>query len=343
MSSEGHLPAFRRALALCRPNAVRHPSWWWARRPRRSSAITTGVLVLGLSALAAPASPAQHNGFPLLTGPYLGQLPPVKERQRFAPGIVSTEAGNHSSPAFTPDGHELYWSMRSRIWFTRRTGSGAWTEPEMLPCCKGDQYQDDNPFITPDGQKLFFTRFDAGQGKETIWYADRTSLGWADPRPVSRKVNAMRLHWSLSVSRAGTLYFQGSREDGYGKSDIYASRLVGGEYQEPVNLGPVINTAAVETCPYIAPDESYLLFNRMDERDREHSGIVISHRDEAGRWLPPVVVIGGATGLGGVSPRISPDGKYLFYVNGSEGTWWVPTASYPELRGKEREQRADEP
>jgi len=36
-------------------------------------------------------------------------------------------------------------------------------------------------------------------------------------------VNAMQLHWQVSVSRSGTLYFGGTEEDGYGLLDIWVS------------------------------------------------------------------------------------------------------------------------
>jgi len=42
---------------------------------------------------------------------------------------------------------------------------------------------------------------------------------------------------------------------------------------------------------------------------------------------------GGTKEKGGLSPRISPDGKYLFYVNG--GMWWMPAAFIEELKPKE--------
>ena len=74
----------------------------------------------------------------------------------------------------------------------------------------------------------------------------------------------MPLHWSISVSDSGTLYFQGASEDSYGGiGDIYYSRLVNGVYTKPVNIGPEINSKATETCPYITPDESYIIFNRF--------------------------------------------------------------------------------
>jgi hypothetical protein len=46
------------------------------------------------------------------------------------------------------------------------------------------------------------------------------------------------------------------------------------------------------------------------------------------------MLVGGSKDKGGLSPRISPDGKYLFYVNG--GMYWIPIAErIEELRPKE--------
>ena len=291
--------------------------------------------------LAAITVNAQQQDFPKLTGPYLGQTPPVNKPVIFAPGIVSTDAGNHSSAAISPDGKEIYWTMVRKIrkiWFTKVV-NGRWTEPEMLSFCKGDSYRYDNPFITTDGIKMFFTSFRPGavsQNKETIWYVERTSSGWSDPKPVSSELNETPLHWSISISDSGTLYFQ--FQDPSGKSpggigDIYYSKLVKGVYTKPVNIGPAMNTPATETCPHIAPDESYIVFTRFDETDVNNTGIFISYRDKSGNWLPAVMAEGGTKEKGGLSPRISPDGKYLFYVNG--GMWWMPAGFIEELRPKE--------
>jgi Tol biopolymer transport system component len=288
--------------------------------------------------LAAAISINAHKiEFPELTGAYLWQTPPVKEPVLFAPGIVSN-GRNHSSVAISPDGKELYWSgVDRKIWFTKLE-NGKWTKPEMVSFCKENPYEYDNPFITPDGNKMLFTTFRPGavsQDKETIWYLERTSSGWSDPKPISPEVNETPLHWSISVSDSGTLYFQ--FQDASGKSsggigDIYYSKLVNGEYTKPVNIGPAINTPATETCPHIAPDESYIVFTRFDETNVKNTGIFISYRDKSGQWLPAVMAEGGTKEKGGLSPRISPDGKYLFYVNG--GMWWMPADFIEELRPK---------
>lgn len=293
------------------------------------------IFIISLLLVAAITIRAQQDDFPKLTGPYLGQSPPVKEPVLFAPGIVSN-GRNHSSVAISPDGKELYWSgVERKIRFTKLE-EGRWTKPEVLSFCKEDLYEYDNPFITPDGKKMFFTSFRPGavsQNKETIWYAERSQSGWSDPKPISPEVNETPLHWSISVSNSGILYFQ--FQDASGKSpggigDIYYSKLVNGVFTKPVSIGSAINTPATETCPHIAPDESYIVFTRFDETNVKNTGIFISYRDKSGHWLSAVMAEGGTKEKGGLSPRISPDGKYLFYVNG--GMWWMPADFIEELR-----------
>ncbi len=284
--------------------------------------------------LAAIAMNAQPNDFPKLTGPYLGQKPPVHDPVLFASGIVSN-GSDHCSAAFSPDGKEIYWEWGIKIGFSKLE-NGRWSKPEVVPFCKGDSHQYGNPFITTDGKKMFFSSFRLGavsSEKENIWYAERTSSGWSEPKPISSKVNALRIHWSISVSNSGTLYFQGEREGINGGGGISYSKLVNGAYAEPVQMGPEINAGHSETCPHIAPDESYILFNRFDQTDPNNCGIFISFRDKTGPWRPAVMVLGGGPDKGGMSPRISPDGKYLFYVN--DGMWWMPAGIIEKMRPKE--------
>jgi len=206
----------------------------------------------------------------------------------------------------------------------------------MLSFCEDDSHMYDNPFLTPDGERLFFTSTRSGavsQKKETIWYVERTSSGWTEPKPISSEVNETALHWSISVSASGTLYFQfqctGEACFG-GIGDIYYSQSVKGVYTKPVKMGPEINTRHTETCPYIAPDESYIVFNRFVESDMKKTGIYLSYRDKSGQWLPAVFILGGSPDVGGVSPRISPDGKYLFFAQGDRGVWWMSAALIEE-------------
>jgi len=258
--------------------------------------------------------------FPDLRGPYLGQISPKDRPLIFAPDIVSSSEGdaNHGGITISNDGNEIYWNIKNNIWFTKLE-SGKWTAPDIINFSKKNiGFTDDNPSLSPDNKKMFFTSTRPGsvsERKENIWFVEKTSSGWSDPKPVSDEVNAITLHWDISVSSSGTLFFGGTAQDGFGGSDIYYSKLVNGVYTKPVNLGETINSKNTDHCPYIAPDESYLLFARMSNNGEE---FYISFKGKEGKWLKPVLL---PEPFGGICPGISPDSKYIFFLNGDRVIW----------------------
>ncbi len=274
--------------------------------------------------LGGQSSPQQ---FPDLNGPYLGQTVPDREPKTFAPDIV---VPNHSSITGTRGGNEFYWqSPEGTIW-TTRLENGKWSKPEAVPfsdMIKG-QFTDDVPFISPDEKKMFFTSTrpvgSAAPGKENIWVVEKTPAGWSAPKPLGAEVNGMLLHWQVSVANSGTLYFSGTGPDGYGEMDLYCSRLIDGQYSKPLNLGSVINGPSNDGYPYIAPDESYIIYGKGVGWD-----FSISFKGEDGQWLPPAKL---SQSLRGFCPVVSPDGKYFFYV--SNGIQWVDAGFIEELRPK---------
>ncbi len=268
----------------------------------------------------------EPQNFPYLAGPYMGQIPPGNEPKRFAPGIVSP---SHCTITVSPDGKEMYWATDTRIWGSR-IQDGRWTKPAIVSFSGQGSLSlyDDVPFLTPDNRKLFFTSRrplgSSSENKENIWYVERAPSGWSEPRPVSAGVNAMQLHWQVSVSGSGTLYFGGTAEDSHGLLDIYCSKYVNGEYTKPVNLGPVINSSDGEMMPYIAPDESFLIFYKVV---RQRPSLYISFRAKDGQWLPPKMIERISARVGAI---LSLDGKYLFFDNR-----WVSANIIEKLRPKE--------
>lgn len=295
-----------------------------------------------LAARGFDRSPAK---FPERSGPYLGRTPPDKTRARlFAPGIVSARYGLHSSPAFSPDGTEVYWTVmipaRKAAYGGNRTlvsrlENGRWTYPKEavfdgVPL-------GDVPFISPDGSKLFDVssrRYPDGRvtGKENIWTWDKGSDGWTNPRPLSPAVNDLPQHWEVSVDREGNLYFASTVADSLGGRDIYVSRLVDGRHGTPENLGAPVNSPGMEEFPFIAPDGRYLLFGRgMD--------IFVSFREKDGRWgeprpLGPEVNTPDLENL----PVVSPDGRYLFFSR-YQMIFWIDAAVIEDARPASRTTR----
>lgn len=277
--------------------------------------------------------------FPELTGPYMGQTPPGDTPQLFALDIVTVNRGQHSAIAFSPDGDEAFWSTYFMpndsgyavgALMSSKLIDGKWTPPQFPEFTVALETDDDVPFFGPDSEKLYFISrrpLRPGQrgGKENIWFVENTGTGWSDPNPVPSAINNMQMHWQFSVTNSSTIYFTSEDPSGYGMGDIYKSAIVDGEYMTPQNLGPVINTAGGETCPYIAPDEGYLLYAGLRPRDMNNDEIInmiyLSFKTKNNQWSEPV-----NTGLEGLCPLMSPDGKYLFYngrYNDQRGIFWL--------------------
>jgi len=297
------------------------------------------ILILACSCTIQSQEEADDIKFPELTGPYLGQEPPGLEPKIFAPGIVSSEQrSEHASLTISSDSNEIYWGSTGKGILFSRLENGRWTPPRLAEFALAN---DSEPMFSRDGRRLFFlsSRPLAGdpEGGENIWYVERDGGGWSKPVPLGPAVNGEHLHWQISIADDGTLYFALSRPGGLVRDDIYISRLVDGRYTKPENPGEAINSANHETCPFIAYDNSYLLFAALDRPDGYGLlDIYISFRSEDGSWSkavnlgPPV-----NTGTNETAPFISPDGKYLFFHSQSTGAgdvYWVSAEIIEKLR-----------
>jgi ankyrin repeat protein len=264
--------------------------------------------------------------YPVLTGPYFGQSLPGDQVTPFAPGLIAID---HTSVSFSPDGTEMYWGTGTSI-MTSRIENRVWTKPDFVSFSgpRTIDFYDDVPFVTPDNKRLLFTSkrpvgTDSLTRKENIWYVDRLASGWSEPQPVGPVVNYMGLHWQVSATASGTLYFSGTAPDGYGASDIYRSKLINGKYQKPENLGPAINTEDGQSMPFIAPDESYLIYVQVKNQRPQPC---ISFRSPSGTWQAPIDLVPYVGESGCLI--VTADGKYVFTMNGG----WRNAKFIGELR-----------
>jgi ankyrin repeat protein/Tol biopolymer transport system component len=283
--------------------------------------------------LAEKGADQSEIQFPALEGDYLGQKPPAGRAELFAPGIVSSIWGLHSTAIFTPDGNEVYWKpmitypdeiySRGGLVMMRRL-NGRWMPPTWAPF-SGPDVNDDVPFFSPKGEKVYFISSrplpgESGRGNERIWLADRTATGWSEPRPLDTVVNSANMHWAFSLDREGNVYFGGQGPDSRGSNDIYLARFRDGKYERPVNMGAPINSRLGENTPFIAPDGSYLLFSR--EYD-----LWVSFPGEGSTWSEPVR-LGPEVNSPSIElcPMVTADGKFLFFLSqrgGESHAYWV--------------------
>ena len=250
--------------------------------------------------------------------PYLGQDLPGMQPVRFAPGIFTEEL--HAPPIFSPGGDEVYWSLMDLqpgdILFMKLV-DGIWSDPAVAPFSSSEG--SDSPFISSDGTKLVFLSKQNATNGENIWVVEKNNGEWGTPSMLGNEVNQFEPHWQASIADNQNLYFGGG-------ADIYFSEYVNGNYTTAQNLGPAINTDdGLETTPFIASDESYLIFARV-HGSSPYSNLFISSKNYDGSWSEAVQMSGLSSIYHELYPNVSPDGRFMMFLSIRSGLllpYWV--------------------
>jgi Tol biopolymer transport system component len=240
----------------------------------------------------------------------------------FGPGIIST-GDMELNAAFAPDGRTLYFTKRTpkyQLWtiLVSTLKGDRWSTPQVVNF--SGQYGDFDPFVSPDGSELFYSSNRPAPGKVKpdfdIWVVNKTATGWSTPVNLGPEVNTESQEYYPSVSKNGTLYFSSNRAGGKGSGDIYRSRLVNGKYSQPENLGDEINSKYSEGDPYIAPDESFLIFVSYNRPDSLGDGDLYISLNQNGHWTA-AKHLGAPINSSALDfcPNMSPDGKYFFFTS----------------------------
>jgi len=306
----------------------------------KPKAIFFGIL---LSTIILFMSCAQQDDFPILKGPYLGQELPGMAPEIFAPGIISTEERYELNAVFSQKGDEFYYEISTTTQEEKEQGryfyvimvtnmkNGVWAKPEIAPFSGKYSTMDMN--FSPDGNRLYFCSDQPNpwdsSSKTHIWYVDRLDNGWSKPEILGPPIFSPECEQGQpTFAKDGTMYF---RQNPHGSFDLYYSRYENGKYSKPLILGKAVNTPYDEGKPFIAPDESYLLFIRygMPASIDGGRGLYISFKREDGSWTPAK-----NTNIYGSLPKFTPDGKYFFFSRGGD-IYWVDAKIIYKLRPDE--------
>ncbi|KTF16658.1 PD40 domain-containing protein [Pseudoalteromonas sp. H105] len=253
-----------------------------------------------LSALMVSSVSQAKDNLPVLEGPYLGQKPPGLMPEPFAQGIVTTE-GFDDGGVFSPDMDEFYF-IRKRIDNNKfetviyKQEGNQWVETiskESRPFY---------PFFSPDGKTMHL-------GKQ---YRERTDTGWSEIKNIEVSFSEINI-MSLSTSLKGTYAIDERHPEEHGL--LRYSRLIGGKREAPKPFSKEINSGTRNSHPFIAPDESYIMWDGIKDSGFGNVDLYISFRQHDGSW-------GDAINMGDkintdayeAGPKVTPDGKYLFFV-----------------------------
>lgn len=265
---------------------------------------------------------------------------PSAAAELVAPGIINTD-GDEYGPTLTPDGRLMVFTRRvnrrgEEYLYESRWSGTAWSPSARLPFT---QAGDKEPAFSPDGTRLYFaaTRDYDGkpapsgsQGNSDLWVVERTGGGWGEPRPLPAGVNT-NVYESYPSAARDALYWAGYRSGGQGRNDLWRAARRGDSWGEPENLAR-LNSAATEADPFIAPDESYLIFSSDRAGGAGEGDLYVVRRGGSG-WSAPVS-LGPLVNSADYeyTPWVTADGRWLYFSRGWGEIWRIETRHLAALR-----------
>jgi len=143
------------------------------------------------------------------------------------------------------------------------------TQPVNLGPIVNSNHDDGSPHLSWDGLTLHFSSDrPGGQGDRDLWMCTRTSVGESFGKPVNlgTTVNSNSVDSAPHLSADSlTLVFASTRPGAQGSEprDLWmcTRASVDEPFEEPVNLGPIVNSDAIDYHPTLTADGLTLVFN----------------------------------------------------------------------------------
>ena len=262
--------------------------------------------------------------------PYLDQNPPGTTPLLFSP----TSMRNAFGVAFSPDGKELFYTkhdgQKNVVWHTK-IENFLW-KTHAIAFFSGE-YMDMEPHISPDGRRLYFGSERPISGNTPAdflhgWYCEKTDTGWTNPKLLSAPLDTWDMMF-ITEAKNRNLYFTSPKPDRSG-GELYFSKWENGIYATPEKLSTqTINKFYHQAHPFIAPDESYIIFD-ASLSDGADTDFYISFRNPDGTWGDAKLIDAVNTSVHEGISFVSRDGKYFFFSRVGD-LYWIDANAIGDL------------
>jgi tetratricopeptide (TPR) repeat protein len=262
------------------------------------------------------------------------------------PTILSAtinSSANDSFPCISPNGLSLYFASSRTVGLgeldlyvaTREEKSDDWGKPINLGPKINSSYAELFSCISPDGLSFYFNSDRPGSysGWWDAWVVTRATIedDWSEPVNLGPTINGPGGAGVTKISANGLSLLFGSWDDrpgGYGSCDgwLVTRATIHDDWEEPVNLGPPINSSASEHCTGVSDDGLIMFFSsgclgpaRPDGAGGGDLWISTrSGKDES--WGEPMNLGPTVnTFTDELGPNISSDGSTLYFCAGRPG------------------------
>ena len=182
-----------------------------------------------------------------------------------------------------------------KILYVKKTNSG-WKQPELLANELTTFFNDGPVTVNSTGNIAWFSRNNRiekvfGNVNDTtnklgIFSAELTGDKWSNIMPFPFDDPGYNFTTPALSPDETRLFFSSDKPGGYGGMDLYYSEKKDGNWKEPVNMGPLINTPCSESFPFAASDGK--LFFSSDGLPGFGGKDIFYSQQIDGTWITPV-------------------------------------------------------
>ncbi len=169
---------------------------------------------------------------------------------------------------FTRDGHPENTGEYNKqdIWYAQKTNNNLWNTPKKINFPINNDENNAICGLFDNGKSMLLNNIYNNDGSITKGFSISRKLSNGDwAKPISQIIDNFSMigfHTEYAISNDGkTLLITTQTKNTEGGKDIYVSFLKeNNHWTKPLNLGPKVNTAENEICPFLSADNSTLYF-----------------------------------------------------------------------------------
>ncbi|MBG8552616.1 PD40 domain-containing protein [Hymenobacter sp. BT594] len=186
---------------------------------------------------------------------------------------------NEGSACLSKDGKTIFFARcecmecngNCDLYTATLGANGEWSVPVSLGPQVNSKSWDSQPTLSPGGDTLYFASDRLGGfGMADIWYTRKLKNGqWSAAENMGPIVNTRESEVSPFYHPLYHVLYFSSRGQllNFGDFDIYKTYRVRGRWQEPKNIGPLVNGKGSEYYFTIDGDSKNLYYARSEEKD----------------------------------------------------------------------------
>ncbi|WP_341226880.1 carboxypeptidase regulatory-like domain-containing protein [uncultured Arcticibacterium sp.] len=180
-----------------------------------------------------------------------------KTKKKKGVGLVGSD--EYTAP--TANDSETLGSFGRGISLGHGYGDSPETDSERFDGDINSKYHEGPSAFFKDGQRVIFTRNNFVKGKAEkssdginklkLYIANADKNSWTDIAELPFNSSEYSTGHPTLSPEEDYLFFASDMPGGFGGTDIYAAKIDNGNWSQPINLGPQINTKGNEMFPYI--------------------------------------------------------------------------------------------